>query len=434
MKKKLLTLVLIVLVIAGLSAQEISEKKEIAVFALGYYGYDIPANAFGLVDSQITQVFVELGRFNVVSMEYRLSASDVSAFIAEIRKSKEANIEVSEEVRLGEATFTEADFNKLTGSFIVVVPVIAGYSTEPTEDGSFETNITTNFTFLNVETQETFAVFNIDTVGYGDTRDEAIRSAVDDIAMNLTYEIRSVPEFTLKTGIVEVMGRSKILMEFGNNMGVKKGDEYAMTAVRVLDSGHQVTDESGLVKIFDVDESVSYGYVLYSKDAPYPGGQLKEIPRLGIDGSVYLNQITGTTPATMIGLRTAASRGFYKFRPIAGVEVPFVEGSMDLGLPVNLYVGGEACWYLGRFLFQPAAAVGLGGIIPVLEDSDEMIYSHIGGLVEFKGSYLFNRDMRIFANAGYAYWKSIAEDTWVGYFAADDYMGAYLGAGITFKL
>ncbi|MBI9101999.1 MAG: hypothetical protein JEY99_06250 [Spirochaetales bacterium] len=439
MKKKILLIALLMSLIFSLSAQEISEKKEIAVFALSYYGWDIPANAFGLVDSEITDVFVNLGRFKVSSMEYRLSAKDVGAFINEIRKSKEQNIEVSEDVRLGEATFTEADFNRLTGAFIVVVPVIAGYSTEINDDGNFETNITSSFTFINVETQETFASFNIETIGYGESRDEAIRSATSDIASQLTFEIRSVPEFILKTGIVEVFGRRKILMEFGTNMGVKKGDEFVIMRTKVLESGHQLNQEAGLIKINEVDETLSYGYVLYSKDAPYPGEQLKEIPRLGVDGSVYLNQI-GTT-ATMIGLRTEATRGFYGFRPIAGVEIPIAEGAPDWGLPVNAYVGGAACWYMGRLFFQPTVGAGIGGYIPISEieegDSimDNLEMTHIGGFAEFKASYLFSRDLRVFVDAGYAYWNGILDDILGNYgFFGDTYKGSYIGAGVTLKL
>ena len=424
-------------VVITLPAQEISEKKEIAVFALGYYGYDIPPNAFGLVDSQITQVFVDIGRFTVASMQYRLSTGDVSAFIEAIRKSKEENIEVSEDVRLGEATFTEADFNKLTGAFIVVIPVISGYSTEVLDDGTYETNLMTSFTFINVETQETFAMFNIDTVGNGDSRDEAIRAATDEISMYLTYEIRSVDEFTLKTGIVEVLGRSKILMEFGNNMGVKKGDEYMISTTKILPSGHQLTVDGGLIKISDVDEELSYGYILYSKEPPYPGEQLKELPRLGFDGSVYLNAMAD---AAMIGIRSAVSRGFYGFRPIAGIEIPMAEDAPDLGFPLNVYAGAELCWYMGRLLFQPSGAVGIGGYLPLFSDDsditiEDLELTHVGGFAEFKGSYLLTRDIRLFADAGYAYWYGIYDGLLgdLGIFGST-YSGVYFGAGVTLKM
>src|SRR6056297_2150118 len=122
-----LIMVCLILLLPTIGAQEVSEKKDIAVFKLSYADYSIPNGALGLVDQSIQNVFIELGRFNIIGMNYRLQSNDINAFIDKIREMKEADVEIPEEVRLGQETFTEADFNKLVGSFIVVVPVMSYY-------------------------------------------------------------------------------------------------------------------------------------------------------------------------------------------------------------------------------------------------------------------------------------------------------------------
>ena len=138
MKKKYILMVLLITMIVGLSAQEISEKKDVAIFALNYYDTAIPSGALGVVDSQIQNVFINLGRFNIMGMTYRLGAHDINAFIEEIRKYNETNIEIPDEVKLGQVTFTEADFNRLTGAFITVVPIVTNYYAELRDDGTWE--------------------------------------------------------------------------------------------------------------------------------------------------------------------------------------------------------------------------------------------------------------------------------------------------------
>src|SRR6056297_2654620 len=213
-------------------AQEVSEKKDIAVFNLSYSDYSIPSGALGLVDQSIQNVFIDLGRFNILGMEYRLNANEIDEFINKIKELKQENVEIPEAVRLGEETFTEADFNKLVGSFIVVVPVISYYNVYQ-DGGEYEAELQTSFTFIKVDTAEAFASFQIDTSASGDNSRDAVKNAVDMIPMQLQFELRSIPEFQLKTAIVDVIGKDYI-MEFGRNMGVQIGDEYVITRSQIL--------------------------------------------------------------------------------------------------------------------------------------------------------------------------------------------------------
>ena len=419
--------------LSPLAGQEISEKKEIAVFSLSYYDWTIPPGTLGLVDEQIKSVFVNLGRFDVIGMTYRLESSDVSGFIETIKEYKERNLEIPESVRLGKEAFTEADFNRLVGSFIVVVPVLSYFEVRRTDDGSIQAELRTSFTFINIEQSKTFAHVTVETAGSGTDAREAVGNASDAIPLQLTYEIRKLSEFQLKTGIIDIM-RGEVLIEFGSDMGVKVGDEYAVIKGRVLPSGHTVTDETGLLLIREVKENVSIARILYSDGRLNIGDQLREVPRLGFETAVYAHTIldpSGT--GTVVGFRQSVLRGFYGLRPFIGAELPLgFDDSIRTyyysveGLLANVYAGGELNWYLRRIQISPMIALGAGGFIPIpFEEDDEFRLSHLGGMVQLSVLYLVNRNIKVFVEGGGA--------QWFGQDPFGSYGGLYLGLGGAFK-
>ena len=415
---------------AGAVGQQVSERKDIAVFALSYARWGIPSGALALVDEQTKEVFINLGRFNVLGMSYRLEESSIDEFIQKIREVKEQNVEIPETVRLGQEAFTEADFNRLVGSFIVVIPTVTFYESRRNENGDFRVDLKTSYTFVNVEKAETIDHFEISTTGSGESLQRAISAAAEGIAPKLQYELRGIPEFQLRTGIIDV-SRGNVLLEFGRNMGVQRGDEYAITETRILPSGHEVTDEIGLLVVKDVDQEISYAKIIYSSRRPQVGDQLEEIPRLGFDTNAYVHTIFGVQDQQLavsgaIGVRQSTSRGFYNLRPFIGIEVPFgITSSLGLaGLTANLYGGGELNWYLWRFQLVPAAAIGLAGAIP-LRETDSFSVSHVGGFVQMTGSLLLTRDFRVAVDLGYA--------AWFGLGAGESYAGLVAGIGATLK-
>src|SRR6056297_1767730 len=435
------------LAVVSAGAQEVSEKKDIAVFNLSYADYSIPKGALGLVDQSIQNVFIDLGRFNILGMKYRLNSNEIDEFISKIKELKQENVEIPEEVRLGQETFTEADFNKLVGSFIVVVPVMSYYNVYE-EGNDYEAEIQVSFTFIKVDTSEAFASFQIDTSASGDNPDKAVKSAVDMIPMQLQYELRSIPEFQLKTGIVEIDGR-EIIIEFGRNMGVRVGDEYALTESKILSSGFTRTEETGLFVIKDVDEQISTATKVYSGKKPGIGDQMKEIPRLGANAEVYAHVLQDNAPdgidnRFVIGLEATGTRGFYDWRPIAGVEVPLGDNFL-IWFPVISYVGMEYNLRLGRLSIAPSASVGLGAMVPVLGDEEfrdnfEFLAS-FGGTAKLSVNYLFNRDMMLNLNAGYSAYIGLFDD--IRYSTSSgteiltnpaDVQGSFVGVGLTFKL
>ncbi|HDQ15066.1 MAG TPA: hypothetical protein ENN41_09670 [Sediminispirochaeta sp.] len=434
-------MVLIALPYAG--AQQVSKKQDIAVFNLSYSDYSIPSGALGMVDQSIQNVFIELGRFNIFGVQQRLKSRDIDTFINTIKKIKEENMEVPEEVRLGEETFTEADFNRLVGSFIVVIPVMSYYNVY--EEGSnYKAEIQTTFTFIKVDEARAFASFQIDTSGTGENSQQAVKAAVDAIPMQLQYEVRSIEEFKLKTGIIDIVGREYI-MQFGRDMGVQVGDEYVSTVTQILPSGYERVNETGLFVIKKVDHEISTAVSIFRDEKPNIGDQLVEVPRIGFNAMLYAHLLQDNAPdgienRFVIGLQATGSRGFYDWRPIAGVEVPLGD-SFLIWFPVISYVGAEYHLRLGRLSITPSAAVGVGTLVPILGDDEFRenfkILASFGGTAKLSVDYLLNRDTYLNLYAGYsAYFGTFGDFYWDGDLLTNpaDIQGSFVGAGITFKL
>jgi len=444
--RKILLLVVILLamslfIVTTVSAQVVSERKEIAVFKLSYYRFDIPNAVLGGIDEEIRSVFINLGRFDVVGLTQRLEEGDLNEFIDKIKMYKEEQVEIPEEVQMGKEFFTKADFDSLVGSFIVVVPAVANYVVARLDTEEYQINIKTSFSFVNVEEGRTFAQAFVDTQGKDENVDLAIKDALDAIPMQLTFEIRKIPEFQLKTGVIEVRG-SEIIIELGRDLGLKAGDEYVIVSGEILQSGKALTRENGLVVIKEVSDEVSVAKIIYARPGPQIGDQLQEVPRFGMDTTPYVHFAKGALynrdTTILIGARQAVSRGFFGFRPLFGIEVPLI-ANIAAAIPLNLYVGGEYDIYFGRFQLVPMAGIGVGGAylwyLRKQSDEDKFVLTHVGGLAGITANYLFNKNFRFSVEVGYLNWYSLVPLKYFfeGEWLFPDYDGLFVGAGVTIK-
>ncbi|MFW5826011.1 MAG: hypothetical protein ACOCVO_00490 [bacterium] len=465
---RLLIVIVTGLALAGaVSAQSFSEREEIAIFRLSYYGqpaYDPPpdvrveirgrrgslsvelrgtgnrsyddlfARAFGAVDEEIRSVFINLGRFDVIGMDQRLTQSSVDDFISALSEYQAASAEVPEAVLLGQQAFTEEDFRELAGGFVVVVPSVSWYQLGRDEEGNFRAEMRTSFTFIDVADMRTFDQFFVETSGYAESPQDAVREAVDSVAGDLSYRVRSMERFRISTGVLEVDGR-EVIVEFGRNMGLRPGEEYALVAERVLSTGHVATTETGLILIREVHEEFSYGRVLYASPRARPGDQLREVPRRGFETTAYYDVLTnGLDVTSVIGIKATAARGFYAARPRVSLEVPLRGEISDGFFPVNLVLGGEWNAYLGRLRLTPSAGVGFGGAIPIDDDDLEPFYlSHLGAFARVSGSLLVTRDLLVTVHTGLGYWFGLAGDSGSAISELSSYGGLIIGGGVTFK-
>ncbi|TVR05995.1 MAG: hypothetical protein EA403_01250 [Spirochaetaceae bacterium] len=464
----MLSLCVGIVAVLPVHAQFYSERQEIAIFRLSYYGEpldpvpreqtvvqlgrvfryerrveartsEIFRLAVGAVDEQIRSVFINLGRFDVIGLTQRLDFENVSAFADALRRYREATAEFPEAVLLGQQAFTAEELDRISGGFIVVVPSVSFYNLVQRDNGEYHATIETSFTFLNVENLTTIGQFFVETSGSDRDAVTAMRSAVNGIEPQLVFRIRQMDEFQLRTGILEV-NRRRVLLEFGRNMGIQRGDEYAIVVPRVTIHGHQTVEETGLMVIREVREQYSIAELLYASQGPFVGDQLQEVPRMGADITVYGNALVDFAAERgtfVMGLKAVPSRGFFNFRPLVGIEIPFTDTVLGLLFPLNVYLGGEFNQYFGRLKLTPSFGFGIGGGIPFNQSvfGDDYFASHFGGSARLTVNMLINRDTMLFVEGGFA--------RWVGFYDGlvppeitrffDGYGGILLGAGITFK-
>ncbi len=412
----------------------VSEKKDVAIFALGYYGWAIPLETLGSIDIEIQKVFVDLGRFNILGYSERLSSGGLQQFIATLKKAKEANFVMPEKFQFGEAVLTEAEFNKLVGAFIIATPIVSEFNSRYNSDKSqWETDIKTNVTFIDVGAGgSVLGIAEVKTSGSDkNNQNQSISMAISGIPMQLQYEVRKVPAFQISTRVLAASG-SEIKLQLGQNMGIKKGDEYSIIVGETVE-GFKNESEKGLIQIKDVGSEVSTGRVVYSSIKLTKDVQLHEIPRLGIDAEGYFH-LAGGTP--LPGFKATMSRGFYGFRPYGAVQIPIAEvSSYFLGLftviPVNMIAGGEFNLYLGRLTLTPYGGVGASyaRIVSPLNTNDKTDWlSHVGVQAYARAAFLFTRELSVFAEAGVDYWVSMDSVFF------NNYGGLSFGGGVAYKL
>ncbi len=440
------------LVCSGVSGavygQTVSEKKEIAVFNLGYHDWSIPQMALGSIDDQIRGVFINIGRFDVLGLTQRLESKDVGDFTEKIKDFKSRNVAIPERVLMGQEAFTERDWNRLVGAFLVVIPSVSFFNLEQAKDGSYKATIKTSFTIVNVDEGKSSAQFFVETGGTDKNANKAIQSAIDAIPVFLTYELRKVPEFQIKSGIVQVMGRD-IIFELGRNMGIVVGDEYTIVGYRNV-AGFQAKDDRGLLVVKEVQDEFSVAHLIYSSGKPQVGDQLQEVPRLGVEITPYAGALMvenyDLSFMPVVGLKAVLSRGYFQTRPVVGLELPFSSATAALAMfdiiPLNFYVGVELTnLYLGRLQIAPTAVAGVGGAYlgenarSFFATDEEYLATHVGGKVFLTMSFLYSRDRKFTIDAGFAAWLGLA-DALIdvddrSYFASK--VGPFINVGITFK-
>jgi hypothetical protein len=453
------------LLIGGLAAQEFSEKQDLSIFRLNYYGappapvpetiriraeignasVDIRLQGSGNietdrifqetivgVDAEIRQVFQNLGRFNVITYPQRISTENLDAFLSAIREYREARVEIPEAVRLGREAFTEQDLNRIVDSFIMVVPTVTYYQLNRDDDLNWEARIITNFSIINVQDYRTIAEFSVESSGYDDDPQVSMRSAVDGIAGQLDFEVRSIEEFKIRTAILERTGR-QIIVAFGADMGIQVGDEYEVTRPREV-AGYTVDRRIALLRIREVSREFSVAQIIYENKRAEIGDQVKEMPRAGLDVSPYVAGLLDLGGSGLesfaIGVKASPNRGVYAFRPLIGAEILFSQTSTSgplVGLPVSLNIGAEYNIFLGRLRLIPQAYFGLIGQVP-LDESEEFSLRSLKTSALIGAAYLLpggDDSLELYLESGYEIQFGLA--------SSRNVQGFLFGGGVRFR-
>lgn len=414
--------------------QSVSTGKDIVVFRLAHGAFEIAPEALSEIDSSVENVFVNAGPYNVKTMAYRITEDEVAPFIDKLNERRAANAP-AEGFSIGKENFTESDLERLARTAVVVVPVISAYESRHTQANGYTAELVVTLVFINGETSSSTSRVAVRTIGIGQTAAAAFRDAALPISRLLAYEIRKMPEFQSKAGIVEISGNT-VLIELGRDNGVRVGDRFAVVKNRILPSGRVVSERTGLIILKQVRKEISFARLIYSTSPPEVGDQLRKLPRLGFESSAYFHVVaagelfsTTYSPVYTLGTLHAMTRGLYNLRPVIGFELPIAAGSIGgsasyggSGLPLDLYLGAELNWRLRRFDVVPLAALGIGTTLP-LSAGEVFRVPVAGGLLQVRASYLVTPEIKLFVDVGFEQWMPISGTGWGGY---------YGGLGIAF--
>jgi len=426
------------------NAQQAGDRQTVALFSLNAAKSGMSTEAVRIVDDQIIRVFENSRQLSITPFSYGFGL-DVGQLAESLANARNEPVPRRSAPPTNEI-ISDADFDLIVGSSIVVVPSVFLYEFSEIGPDEFFVNLSIALDIIDSE-----------RLGDGDVADaidslripaseasaisllSAITSASDDMAARLMLELRKVEVFRIDPGIIDI-GRGNVLVELGRNVGVQKGDEFKLIG---SESDVDGPISVGLIIVKEVNENHSFGRIIHSDRSLETGDRLELVERAGFDTSGYVRVIFGAVGgfqelglAAMFGVRQSTSRGFYTFRPFAGFEIPIdvsvfetPDGvsllSLDLvGITTNIYLGGELDWYLGRFQIVPAAAVGIAFAVPLTEEEAVSI-THLGGFVQATLSYLISERFRIGIDLGYTAWFA----PWGGV----TYVGLTLGSGITYK-
>lgn len=452
MKKILVVLIILFTVGQYSQAQQVYEKKEIALFSLGYYDTGIPSNVIGSLDTGIGELFLDMKRFKVLGIGRRIKAGNVNEFVSLIRSQKEKNIEVEEKFTSGEETFTQKDLNELLGSFVLVIPNITFYEESKTLIGTNKIEVHVSFSFIDVNSLNIEDILTLKITQDDYSKTTALKKIITGLRNKLSFELKKIAMFTLITGITHIDG-STLEIEFGKNMGIKKGYEFAVINDVETESGRKNKKETALIIVDRVFADYSRARLIYATSDPVIGDAIKEIPRVGFDMSIFFQPILlpNRDPSTekeksynttMAGLKFTTTKDSFDWRLLAEVTIPLSDDTRNNRyIPANVYLGLEYNFIWGRFRMTPMAAIGTGALITLADGPDNnadglldtvyeknFYFSHLGGKAFVSFNYLFLRDWRVYLEGGLYAMGSLHENLFL------PITGASWGLGVTLKL
>lgn len=281
---------------AALYCAEVTAQQDIAIFGVTTYAFDIPDEVLVYADTSIDNAFINLKRFNVLGFgDYRMESRDIDYFIARVR---EARSEKAEEAgtydeKFGALVIKGEDFDRIANSFLVVVPSLSNYTwtvrREERYSGfssfvrrEYTVDIVMDLAFLNVREGKQEEAVRVTGTASDESLDRASRRAVDSAVSSLSFKIRQVEAFKIKSGIIRVKGDT-VYFELGKNIGVQPGDEFeVLTRQEVGKTGRIVELPTGLIRVRKVYPETTEARIVYQRERITEGDQIAEAASAGI--------------------------------------------------------------------------------------------------------------------------------------------------------
>lgn len=393
---------LFIATVTAYPAAEVSQKKDIGIFPV-FSSQEVPSAGFTYFDDKIVGMLSGMQRFQVIGYQYRLDGLSAEKFIekiVELKKKKAMQSSEYIDADLGVAVIPAADMEKLTKSFFIFIPSISGYTSEEVsievkeKDRRGRTQIriqkeyhvSVNLSIKIIKADGTLLdTYNASQETTSKTSPiEGYQEAVNKGIGGLELFLRNIPEFKLKTTVLEINPEG-IAIELGKNLGIKPGYEFFVRKQKkVLD---RFTEESydGLIRVERVGDQISFANAIYGN--PTEGDQLVEAPLSGIRFQVYggMNamNVTGSQISLMLlSYESVAPAGFTNrltwkpstFVPTFGVNVGYELGyAWLLDLNLGIYVNDPYGFYtdfgigyefrIGSFSVIPSLCVSGAGTI-----------------------------------------------------------------------
>lgn len=441
--KRYIFVIVYVLVAALLSAQIVSGKKDIAVFRLSHSGY-VPSEVAARIDQRIIDVVTSFKRFNVIGMEYRLNSNNIVSFIDQIKKMKEQQSEISETVLSGEEAFTRADWERLTGAFLVFAPRITDYDErlmfeETVVEGKkvikkyWIVRIEGAISILDVSGSASERVIPLSVKKVAKRRSDAVDEAISSLISSVYTAIKFEPEFALASGVLAVDHENNtVTIELGKDIGINAGDEYILQK-SISVAGKQSVKETGLLIISEVHDTFSVAKVIYADQPIVEGDSVKEL----LGSRILLQGYAGiTVPIT--GVMTKDSKEFLRVQPTFGIRAVYKANfhlSISIGYeyaiqqpigssavlstkPMRLtpfgtgYLGiGVYNFYTSRFKITPELQFCFSGTSVAAQSNSAKTYTvtatQLGGRVLVSADYFISRNWTIGGSAGFGYMHNL---------------------------
>lgn len=428
-----------------LSAQAVSTKKDIAVFRLSHSGY-VPTEVAARIDQRIIGVVTSFKRFNVIGMQYRLDSSNVASFIDKIKKMKEYQSEIPETVLSGEEAFTRADWERLTGAFLVFAPRITDYDERLIIEEIEVEGKKIIKKYWKVRIEGAVSIFDVSgsmgeriiplSVGEISKRhSDAVDSAIASLESSVYTAIKFEPEFALASGVLTVdRENNTVTIELGKDIGINEGDEYVLQK-SISVAGKQSVKETGLLIISEVHDTFSIAKVIYANQPIVEGDAVKEL----LNSDILLKGYAGiTVPVT--GVIPGGTTEYLRVQPTFGIQVAYKAGfhlSISLGYEYAIQqpIGKSAVlranpirftpfgtgymsigtynFYTSRFKIMPELQFCFSGTsVAVQTDSSKskvnaVTASQLGGRLLVSADYFVSRNWTIGGSAGFGYMHSL---------------------------
>ena len=444
-KRYVFALVYILLALT-LSAQTVSGKKDIAVFRLSHSG-NVPSEVAAMIDQRIINAIAAFKRFNVIGMQYRLSSSTIASFIDKIKGMKEAQSEIPETVLSGEEAFTRADWERLTGAFLVFAPRITAYDENlileeiEVDDKKvikkyWKIRIEGSVSILDVSGSTGERIIPLSVSQIAKRHSDAVHAAINSLDSLIYTAIKFEPEFALSSGVVAVdRENNTVTIELGKDIGIKAGDEYILQK-SISVGGKQLTKESGNLIVSEVHDTFSIAKVIYADQPIVEGDAVKEL----LNQKIILQGYAGiTVPIT--GVTTKNSKEYLRIQPTFGIRVAYNANfhlSISLGYEYAIqqpigqsavlddkpmrftpfgtgYFGiGIYNFYVSRFKLTPELQFCFSGASvsakansakPKLNYS--ITASQLGGRILVSADYFISRKWTVGGSAGLGYMHSL---------------------------